>query len=85
MVRGISKQVIVVAGNTQDFFEDAIFILKEDCLREGVGEKELLRQAKRALEDINSTANRNPKWGRVLWAFGGFAFSCGLWLLSVLF
>ena len=29
MVRGISKQVVVVEGNSGDFYENAFFILKE--------------------------------------------------------
>ncbi len=84
MVRGISKQVIVVEGNNRDFFENAIFILKEDSLKEGIGEKDLLRQAKTALTDINCTGKRRQRWNSALWAIGGFFLSCGLWLLTIL-
>ena len=84
MVRGISKQVIVVEGNNRDFFENAIFILKEDCLKEGIGEKDLLRQAKNALVGTNAVIKRNTRWSGAVWALGGFALSCGLWLLTLL-
>ncbi len=84
MVRGISKQVIVMEGNSRDFFESAIFILNEDCIKGGIGEKDLLRQAKAALTEVNNGTERNQKWNRALWAFGGFFVSCGLWLLTLL-
>ncbi len=84
MIRGISKQVIVMEGNSRDFFESAIFILNEDCIKSGVGEKELLQQAKAALSDVHTGTERSQKWNRMLWAFGGFFVSCGLWLLTLL-
>ena len=52
MVRGISKQVIVVEGNNRDLYDSAIFILKSGHANEGVDEKELLRQAITALTDF---------------------------------
>lgn len=83
MVRGISKQVIVVEGSKQDIFENAIFILKSNCVDEGINEKELLRQAKNALTDGHNL-KRHTAFGNALWAFGGFTISCGIWLLAVL-
>ena len=84
MVRGISKQVIVVSGNHTDCFESAFFILKGEFLREGISEKELLRQARWALDDVGAPAKRNPGWGKTLWGFGGFVLSCCIWLLVLL-
>lgn len=81
VIRGVSKQIIVVEGSKQDFFEDAIFILKEDCLKEGIGEKDLLRQAKNAL---GNKREQCIKWNGALWALGGFCVSFCLWLLTVL-
>ena len=83
MVKGISKQVIVVEGNNRDLYDSAIFILKSSHANEGVDEKELLRQAKTALTDFKR-AKCNPAFANALWAFGGFAISSGIWLLSVL-
>ena len=43
MVKGVSRQVIVVRSPDEKLFEQAIFILKEDA--PGVTDEELLRQA----------------------------------------
>lgn len=84
MVRGISKQVIVVEGKTCDFYENAIFILKDECLKEGVCEKDLLRQAKSALTDRPFLGKNAASFKNALWAIGGFSVSCLLWFLTVL-
>ncbi len=81
MIRGISKQVIVVEGKNRDFFESAIFILREDCLKEEISEKDLLRQAKTALADLNCISKIKQKYLGILYALGGFSFSCLLWLI----
>ena len=47
MVKGISKQVIVVHSPDPKLFEQAIFILKEDA--QGVTDEQLLKEANRAL------------------------------------
>lgn len=84
MVRGISKQVVMVEGGRTDFFEDAIFILKEDCIKEGIKEKDLLRQAKGALTDMDQSGKSVVGWKGVLWALAGFSISSGIWLLTAL-
>jgi len=43
MVKGISKQVILVRPQEEDLFEQAIFIVRDGV--SGITEKELLRQA----------------------------------------
>lgn len=83
MVRGISKQVIVVEGNSRDFFENAIFILNEDCVKEGVGDSDLLQQAQKALMDLKPGKKGRDRMKSALWAVGGFVFSCGLWALML--
>lgn len=83
MVRGISKQVIVVEGNNRDLYDSAIFILRSDRVNNGINEKELLRQAKTALIDAKRV-KYNPTFTNALWAFGGFTISCGIWLLIAL-
>ena len=61
MVRGISKQVVVINGNHRDFFEQAFFVLKDGHLKEGISEKDLLRQAKIALGSADDKAKRISK------------------------
>lgn len=47
MVKGISRRVVVVDSPDQRFFEQAIFIVRNDAAGEGVTSKELVEEAKR--------------------------------------
>ena len=49
MVKGISRQVIVVKSPDPSLFEQAIFILKDSAVREGITDQMLLKQAKQAM------------------------------------
>ena len=49
MVKGISKQVIVVRPPDSDLFDQAIFILRDKNRRE-LSEEELVKQANKAVE-----------------------------------
>lgn len=49
MVKGISRQVIVVKASDEPLFEQAIFILRDDAVgKNGISQRQLLRQAKEA-------------------------------------
>ena len=51
MVKGISRQIIVVKTPDPRFFEQAIFILREDALgKTGVTDEEILREAGRVAD-----------------------------------
>ena len=47
MVKGISRRVVVVDSPDQRFFEQAIFIVRNDAAGEGVTAKELVEEARR--------------------------------------
>lgn len=85
MVKGISRQVIVVHSTDQKLFDQAIFILKDDAVgRGGVTDEMLLKEANKLL----STPERNPKrrlkyYGPV-WASAGALLTGAVWLLTVL-
>ena len=81
MVKGISRQVIVVHGPDPKLFEQAIFILKENAVGEGVTEEMLMKQAKQA---IHHPPEKSKTWlYGPIWACGG-AFVTGLiWLASM--
>ena len=49
MVKGISRQVIVVHAPEPKLFEQAIFILKEDAVGEGISDDALLKEAQKPL------------------------------------
>ena len=83
MVKGISRQVIVVHSPDPKLFEQAIFILKDSAVgQEGVTEQALLREAKKLLG--TSSARKRPKlflYGPV-WACFGALLMGAVWLLS---
>ena len=86
MVKGISRQVIVVQSPEPQLFEQAIFILKDDAVGEGITDEQLLREAKLAIH----TSGRLEKGSRfylygAAWAGGGALLTGLVWLLTVLF
>lgn len=82
MVKGISRQVIMVHTSGDKLFEQAIFILKDEAVHSGVTDAELLKQAKQALR-AGSGAGRRKIWlyGPV-WACGGAILTGLVWLLT---
>ena len=50
MVKGISRQVILVHGPETEMFEQAIFILKENA--DTVSDEMLLREAKKIINGV---------------------------------
>lgn len=85
MVKGISRQVIVVHAPEPKLFEQAIFILKEDAAQSGVTDEALLKEAEQAIR----TGDRLPR-KRKLFCYGAFWATMGaaatgvVWLLTVL-
>lgn len=47
MVKGISRRVVVVDSPDRRFFEQAIFIVRNDAVGEGVTSRELVEEARR--------------------------------------
>ena len=83
MVKGITRQVIVVHSPDRQLFEQAIFILKEDA--KGVTDEELMKEAKRAIRSPQSGRKRYLRYYGPVWACAG-AMATGLvWLVSSFF
>ena len=78
MVKGISRQVILVRSPDKKLFEQAIFILREDA-RE-VTEEMLLKEAERAIR----FPQVKEKWCGPLWAAAGAAVTGLVWGLSII-
>ena len=73
MVKGITRQVILVRSPDPKLFEEAIFIVKEEALaREGVSADQVLRQARQ------SPGWPVPAGGRQApcWPLGSGALGC---------
>lgn len=85
MVKGISRQVIVVQSPEPKLFEQAIFILKEDALgQEGVTDEELMKEARRLIQSPENRKLPLYCYGPV-WACGGAVATGLVWLISTLF
>ena len=82
MVKGISRQVIVVQSPEPDLFEQAIFILKDG--QAGVSDEALLKEAKQLINTAGGKKRKNYFYGPV-WACGGAMLTGFLWLLTRLF
>lgn len=85
MVKGISRQVIVVRAPEPKLFEQAIFILKEDAIQNGVTEDALLKEAEQVIRH-GSRAEKHRKvylYG-AFWACAGALTTGMIWLLTVL-
>ena len=78
MVKGISRQVILVHSPDKKLFEQAIFILRDDA-RE-VTEEMLLKEAEKAIR----FPQVKEKWCGPLWAAAGAAVVGLVWGLSVI-
>lgn len=77
MVKGISRQVILVHGPDTQLFEQAIFILKDNA--QGVTDEMLLKEAKKI---INSPKKHRNCSGPV-WACGGALLTGIIWLITI--
>ena len=85
MVKGISKQVIVVQSPGPELFEQAIFILKEKAVGEGVTDELLMKQAQQVIRGGKPEKKRHLYLYGAVWAVGGAVLTGLAWLMSVLF
>ena len=81
MVKGISKQVIVVNSPDKKLFDQAIFILKDEAVSQGITEDLLLKEAQRV---INVPKKRFLRYYGPVWACGGAMVTGAVWLLTIL-
>lgn len=81
MVKGISRQVIVVHSPDPQLFEQAIFILKDSAARDGISDEALLKEAKSLIRHQN--ADRKGQFVNTgpFWACGGAGVMGLVWLL----
>ena len=83
MVKGISRQVIVVHSPDPKLFEQAIFILKENA--QGVTDEALLKEADRAIRGpLGERKKRKIYLYGPVWACGGAVVTGIAWLLTAL-
>ena len=80
------RQVIVVHSPDPKLFEQAIFILKDNAVGEGITDEALLKEAQKAIHTGDRTKKRRHLYlyGAV-WAAGGALLTGLTWLITVLF
>ena len=83
MVKGISRQVILVHSPEPKLFEQAIFILKDGA--EGVTDEVLLKEAQRAIHEGRPEKKRHFYLYGAVWAGGGALLTGILWAVTALF
>lgn len=81
MVKGVSRQVIVVQSPDRKLFEQAIFILREDAPQEGITDEMLLREARQA---ARHRGKQLPVAAGPIWACGGAVVTALAWLVTSL-
>ena len=86
MVKGISRQVIVVQSPEPKMFEQAIFILKDDAVGEGITDDALLKEAQQAIRGYDKQAKKRHfyLYGAV-WAAAGALMTAIAWMVTGLF
>lgn len=85
MVKGTSRQVILVHSPDRAMFEQAIFILKDNAPGQGVTEEALLKEAEQALKSAGtSSKRRRPVMFGAFWALSGAAVTGVVWALTAL-
>ena len=82
MVKGVSRQVIVVHSPDPKLFEQAIFILKDEAVQQGITEEALMKEAEQVIRGPQKK-HKLYLYGPV-WACGGALMTGLAWLLTVI-
>jgi len=83
MVRGTTRQVLVVKGPDAKLFEQAIFLVRDEALADGgISEDALLQEARKICAQSHP---KFPIWRKGLWALSGSALTGLLWLFTSIF
>ena len=86
MVKGISKQVIVVHNPEEKLFDQAIFILRDDAVgADGITDEMLLKEARRIISNPAEKKKRLIGGYGPVWACGGAMLTGLAWLISSFF
>ena len=85
MVKGISKQVIVVHAPEEKLFEQAIFILNENAVgQQGVTDEALMKEAKRLI-GVSGRKKTSRRLSGPVWACLGALITGAVWLITAIF
>ena len=62
MVKGISRRVVVVESPDQRYFEQAIFIVRNEAVGDGVTARELVEEARRVARGYTGGSRLSRAW-----------------------
>lgn len=82
MVKGISRQVIVVESPDPKLFDQAIFILKDGM--EGITDEALLKEARQLIRSRDGQGKRHLWRYGAFWAGAGALATGAAWLVTAL-
>ena len=82
MVKGVSRQVIVVHSPDPKLFDQAIFILKDEAVGQGITEEALLKEAQQVIR--GPLKKRKLRLYGPVWACGGALVTGLAWLLTAI-
>ena len=82
MVKGVSRQVIVVHSPDPKLFDQAIFILKDEAVEQGITEEALIKEAQQIIR--GPVKKRKFYLYGPVWACGGALLTGMVWLLTIL-
>lgn len=90
VVKGVTRQVILVKSPDPKLFEEAIFIVREEALnREGVSAEQVILQARQAADGYLRRAKAEEKTGGrflspAFWLGAGALVSSAVWAVGLL-
>ena len=85
MVKGLSRQVIVVHSPDQKLFDQAIFILKDEAVgKEGVTDEMLLKSADKLLRSSQNGKKPSLALYGWVWACAGALLTGLVWLITAI-
>ena len=82
MVKGVTRQVIVMQSPDPQLFDQAIFILKDEALGEGVTDEQLLREAQQVIRGVPGKGKKARLFHGALYAAAGAAATGAVWLVT---
>jgi len=84
MVKGVSRQVIMVQSPDPKLFDQAIFILKENAVGQGVTDDDLLKEAQKLIRSGKPGKKYMHVLHGALYTGAGALITGLIWILTVL-
>lgn len=88
MVKGVSRRVIVIKTPDPRIFEEAILIVRDDIVRKGVTQAEILKEAQSVAASYVKNSRKKkkcPNLAAPLFALGGAAVMALVWITVQVF